>query len=282
MSAPRPAPPTVLRTLAPLALALAWGCGGSPPSSGPAAATPVRASDAEWRALATPRPAPLAGAVRVSVGDIEINGSIAWSTPADLAAPLALQELVAAGLLRRQDVQYVERRRFAAAAEADRLGRPRPAGAPAAGVSPGAELVANAVWSPVLGTGRLDVRLVDAATGGVVMTHAATLPVDADAASVARTLVAGVLAALEGEGRRPPWSDPSPSAAPASYQPAGVPASAVQAFFRGLAAEERWDWEGARVEYQAAVAQGGAEFVEANAALARTARLRNGGTLGVG
>lgn len=282
MSAPRPTLPRVHRAIALSALALATACGGSAPSAGRAAPAPERASDAEWRALATPRPAPLPGAARVSVGEIEINGSVPWSTPAGLEPPLALQELVAAGLLRRQDVHYVERRRFAEAAEAERLGRPRPAGAPAAGVSPGAEFVVRAVWSPVLGTGRLDVHVLDAATGSVVTTHSATVPADADAASVARTVVAGVLAALDDEGRRPAWSDPSPSAAPMTYQPAGMSASALQAFFTGLAAEERWNWEGARVAYQAAAALGGAGFVEATAALARTARLRNGGTLGGG
>jgi hypothetical protein len=202
--------------------------------------------------------------------------------PAGLEASLALQELVAAGLLRRQDIRYVERRRFAAAAEAERLGTPRPAGAPAAGVSPGPELVVSAAWSPVLGTGRLDIRLVDAQSGSVVATHRSATPSDADPTSVARTVVSGLLAALDELGRRPAWNDPATDAAPATYQSAGVPATAAEAFFRGLAAEERWNWEGARGGYQAAVAQGGPGFVEAAAALARAARLRNGGTLGGG
>jgi hypothetical protein len=47
----------------------------------------------------------------------------------------------------------------------------------------------------------------------------------------------------------------------------------------GLEAEERWDWEGARRGYQAALAAAPG-FLEAEAALARAARLRNGGTLG--
>lgn len=264
------------------ALAMAAACGGTAPSAGPPTPTPDRASEAEWHALATQRPTPVQGAVRVSVGEIEINGSVPWPTPTGVEAPLALEELVAAGLLRRQDVSYVERRRFAEAAEAERLGRPRPAGAPAAGVSPGPEFVVSAVWSPVLGTGRLDVRLVDAASGSVAVAHSATVPADADPASVARTVVAGVLAALGEKGRLPPWADPVPSAAPTTYQPSGVSAAAAQAFFRGLAAEERWNWEGARVAYQAAAALGGAGFVEATAALARAARLRNGGTLGSG
>ena len=282
MSAPRTTLPKAHRATTLFALALATACGGGAPSAGPVAPAPERASDAEWRALATPRPAPLEGAVRVSVGEVEINGSVSWATPPGVEPPLALEELVAAGLLRRQDVHFVERRRFAEAAEAERLGRARPAGAPAAGISPGTELVLNAVWSPVLGTGRLDVRLVNAASGSVVLTRSATVPADADAVSVARSVLAGALAALAEEGRRPSWSDPNPAAAPPTYQPAGVPAAATQAFLRGLAAEERWNWEGARIGYQAALTLGGPGFVEATAALARAARLRNGGTLGGG
>ena len=55
---------------------------------------------------------------------------------------------------------------------------------------------------------------------------------------------------------------------------------ALQSFLRGLAAEESWDWEGARRGYQAAASDPG--FFEAPAALARAARLRLGGTLGEG
>jgi len=46
-----------------------------------------------------------------------------------------------------------------------------------------------------------------------------------------------------------------------------------------LASEEAWNWEGARVGYQEAGALESA-FFEADVALARTARLRMGGTLG--
>jgi len=281
MSAPSPtrSSPRRVALLATLALASACGGGTTAGTTSPAGAG---ASDAEWRALAAPRPDPLAGAARVTLGEVQILGTVPWHIPADLGAPLALQELVAAGLLRRRDVGYVERRRFAEAAQAERLGTPRPGGAPRAGVSPGPELVATAVWSPVLGTGHLDVRLVNAANGTVVATHQSSAPGDADPTSVARTVVSGILAALDDLGRRPGWTDPVAGTAPAAYRSAGVPAAAAEAFFRGLAAEERWNWEGARIGYQAALDQGGPGFVEAAAALARAARLRNGGTLGVG
>lgn len=53
----------------------------------------------------------------------------------------------------------------------------------------------------------------------------------------------------------------------------------MNAFFAGLVSEEVWDWEGARAGYRAAEALD-ASFFEADVALARTARLRSGGTLG--
>jgi hypothetical protein len=216
----------------------------------------------------------------VALGDFEVNGEVAWTLPRGVTPHLAVEELAAAGLLRRQDVRFVERRRFAEAAEAERQGRQRPPGAPAAGVAPRLDFLAMAVWSPLMGSGYLDIRLTDPATGAVVATGRTETPPDADATSLARAVVAGVLAALDEVGRRPAWTDPVAAAAPATYRAAGVPSAAVEAFLRGLAAEERWNWEGARVGYQAAVAQGGTGFVEAEAALARAARLRNGGTLG--
>ena len=103
---------------------------------------------------------------------------------------------------------------------------------------------------------------------------------EADPPALARTIITGALTALTEMGRLPTWSDPLPHAAPAAYRPTDVPAAAVDAFLRGLAAEERWSWERARVGYQEAVALAGPAFFEAEAALARTARLRNGGTLG--
>lgn len=275
----RPRPGTALAALA--ALAVLAGCGGSgsaPPPGPPAAPSP--ASEEEWLALATPRPQPLNGAPRVSVAELEVVGRTGWNAPPGLDPSLAVTELMAAGLLRRQDVDFVERRRFAAAAEAERGGTPRPAGAPAAGVSRGAEYVARATWANVGATARLDVRVAAASSGEVVAAWRAATPTDADPVSVARLAVAGTLAALDSLGVRPAWRDPAPGAAPEAFQPAGIPARAVTAFLRGLVAEEAWGWEAARRGYQSALSEGGAGFVEAAAALARTARLRNGGTLG--
>lgn len=267
--------------LALLATAVLAGCGGAGGGAAPGrAAAPPSASEEEWRALALPRPAALADAPRVSVATLEVVGRTTWTTPAGLEPTLGVTELVVAGLLRRQDVDFVERRRFAAAAEAERRGTPRPDGAPPAGVSRGAQYVARATWANLGGSARLDVRLAAAASGEVLATWRATTPPDADPVSLARLAVAGTLAALDTLGVRPAWEDPIPASSPAAYQPAGVPAGAAADFFRGLAAEEAWSWEAARRGYQGALAQAAAGFPEAAAALARTGRLRNGGTLG--
>lgn len=265
-----------------LSALLAAGCGGGGGGATPGAAPAPRASDAEWAALATPRPAPLPGAARVSVGEVQILGEPAWSSAQGVEIGLGMAELVSAGLLRRSDVQYVERRRFAAAVEAERRGQTRE-GAPPAGVSPGARYIASATWASVgLDSAFVDLRLSDAQSGAVVATWRGATAADADPVSVARRIVSGTLAALDKLGERPAWQDPAPGAAPPGYRPSNVPDAAVVSFFRGLAAEETWSWERARVGYQAALSAGGSAFVEAAAALARTARLRNGGTLGAG
>lgn len=277
-NAPRlPAARTLLAALLTAGLAACGGSGGGGPVGD---AAPPRASEEEWRALATPRVQPLAGAPRVALEEMELAGDPGWSTPAGVSPTLGLTELMAAGLLRRQDVDFVERRRFAAAAEAERRGQPRPEGAPAAGISRGAQYVAKATWSRIGSVARLDVRLSDAATARVVAVWRTQTPPDADVVALARGAVAGTLAALDSLGVRPGWTDPAPQAAPASFQASGVPAGAVAAFFQGLAAEERWSWEPARRGYQDALASADGGFPEAQAALARTARLRNGGTLG--
>ncbi len=254
--------------------ALTACAGGSPAPSGP-----VPATDAEWQALAAPRPTPVPGAPRIALAIMELTSAPAWTTGTAISPSLGLTELVAAGLLRRGDVRFVERRRFAAAADAEREGRARPRGAPVAGVSEGAELVATVVLAP-LGGGQsaLEIRLSDAATGAVRSSRRELVPSDADPVGLARQAVTGILAALGTQGRLPPWTDPSPAAAPSTFMPSGVPERAIAAFFAGLAAEEVWSWERARGAYQTAASSVG--FVEAGAALARTARLRLGGTLG--
>ncbi|MEQ1857078.1 MAG: hypothetical protein ABL963_11425 [Longimicrobiales bacterium] len=245
---------------------------GAPPA-------PVPATEAEWQALASPRPTSAPGAPRIALATVELTSALAWSTGSPVSASLGLTELVAAGLLRRADVRFVERRRFAAAADAERDGRARPRGAPAVGVSEGAEWVATVVLAS-LGAGQsaLEIRLADAATGAVRTSRRELVPSDADPVGLARQAVAGILAALGSQGRLPEWTDPLPNAAPTTYRPSGASERAVEDFFAGLAAEEAWSWERARVAYQSAATSVG--FVEAAAALARTARLRRGGTLG--
>ncbi len=256
-----------------LVLALVSACAtGGPPSTPPA-------TEAEWRVLASPRPSPLPGAPRLALTGVELLAAPPWSIESPLPLSLGVSELVVAGLLRRADVRLIERRRFSAAVEAERGGGTRPRGAPAAGVSEGAELAATVVWAPVAaGQASLEIRLADAATGAVRRTRRVLVPGDADPVALARQAVAGILAALTELGRLPAWSDPVPAAAPAAFAESGVPLRAVEAFLAGLAAEESWRWEPARESYLAAAGSEG--FVEAQAALARTARLRLGGTLG--
>jgi hypothetical protein len=219
----------------------------------------------------------------LAIAGIEILGQPGWPVGASAAsavsADLALAELVAAGLIRRADVRFVERRRFAAAVAAEQSGVPRAAGAPPAGSSQSAEILASAVWVQLpTGGAAIEVRLTEAARGAVVGTRRTTLPADADLVATARVTVGAILAVLDELGRRPAWTDPVANAAPAQFAPSGVSARAVSSFLAGLAAEESWRWEPARVSYQAAAESVG--FFEAEAALARTARLRLGGTLG--
>jgi len=228
--------------------------------------------------LASPRPPAVAGAARVSLDTVELAGQAPWSFASPVTPGLALSELVVAGLLRRGDVRFVERRRFAAAALAEERGERRPAGAPPAGVSEGAELLASVVWVPLPTGSSIEVRLTEAARGAVVGSRRASIPAGSDIVATARTVVRTLLAALESVGRLPAWTDPLGSAATGQAAGSGVPDRAVESFLRGLAAEESWRWEAARASYQDAAESVG--FFEAEAALARAARLRLGGTLG--
>jgi hypothetical protein len=206
-----------------------------------------------------------------------------WKLDSPMPVSLGIQEMVSSGLLRRRDVIFVERRRFFAASEKERLGQSRPRGAPPVGVSPGAELILAGSWSPASrDSAYLDFRLTEAETGEVVETFRRATPLDCDPTALARTITAGLLESLHGLGRLPTWTDPFPQGAPEAFRPSGIPDGAVQAFFAGVAAEDRYNWEEARAAYQSALDQGGQGFVEAGTALARTARLRAGGSLGAG
>lgn len=277
----RPPRFSIRRSLLLLAAVTPAACGGGGP--GATAPAPRAASEEEWRALAVPRPEPVEGAPRVALGKVQILADDPWGSAAVVDPGLGVSELIAAGLLRRRDVRYVERRRFAAAAEAERRGLPRREGAPAPGVSEGPELLVDATWASVgLDSAWIDLRLRDSETGEIVATARRATANDAGPAALARSVVSTMLAALEEEGRLPAWEDPVAAAAPPAYRPTGLSPEAVQAFFRGLAGEERWDWNRAHAGYQEAIDRGGDAFFEARAALARAARLRNGGTLGAG
>lgn len=262
-----------------LALLLAACAGGSSPGPSPAGeVTPEHV----WEALYQRRPEPLNGAPRVTVSEILLLAD-PWAMNTATPANLGIQELVSANLLRRKDVEFVERRRFSRAAERERRGDPPPRGAPPVGISPGPELALAGSWAPMgPDSAYLDARIVDPETGQVVMTFRRTTPRDADPVALAREATAGLLASLAEAGRLPAWNDPNPGAAPPAYQPSGIPVSAVAAFFNGVAAEDEYDWEGARVAYQEALDLGGNRFLEARVALARIARLRAGGSLGAG
>ena len=250
--------------------------GGSLPSR-----TPI-ASESQWRALHRPRVERLATAPRVTVSEMILLAD-AWSIDGGVPSALGLQELISAGLLRRADVDFVERRRYSEAVERRRLGRPRRRNAPPIGTSPGAEFILTGSWIPTGDSASLDLRLVRAESGETAGSWRAMTPRQADATSVARLAVSSTLMKLREWGLLPPWTDTrADDLTPISdtYVPSTVSPEAVAAFVAGVAAEDRYDWEGARRGYQAALESAGPSFVEADEALARVARLRAGGTLG--
>ena len=275
----RPDRPRLVRQVSATALVLVvTACG--PGRSSVATASPSELDDAAWQVLARPRVPQLTGAVRISVGEIALLDENPWGLDPSVPSSVGISELVATGLLRRRDVHFVERRRFAAAAELERRGESRASGAPPAGVSPGPEFILLATWASFgAATAYLESRLIDPASGRVEHAWRTETPRDADVVGVSRAIVGGLLAELGRMGRIPAWSDPFTDAAPTTFERTNISVSAVNTFFAGLASEEVWDWEGARAGYQAAEALD-ASFFEADVALARTARLRSGGTLG--
>lgn len=277
--APRPRLSTALLWTA-LAASTAAGCAGTAGSAGGSTEADV-ASEAEWRALREVRPEPLPGTARVTVSEVTLVGDVSWPEGTSVGAELGISELVTANLLRRRDVDFVERRRFAAAAAAERRGEPGPAGRPPAGVSRSADLGIGATWIPTSAeAASVEIRLVDMETGDVAGTDRLTVPRSVDGIGLARAMVRGALGVLDELDRLPAWDDPRALAGRSANVPAasGVSTEAMRHFLRGLAAEEAWSWERARRGYQDALALE-PDFYEARAALARTARLRLGGTL---
>ena len=245
--------------------------------AGTTAAGPSRvATETEWRALAPPRPALLDGAPRVSVSEVEFLGAYPWTAGGTVSAALGVEELVVTNLLRRRDVRFVDRRRFSAAADAERRGVARARGQPPAGVSTSAEFAVTAVWI-TLGPGQesVEVRLAGMSTGDVVGATRVSVAEGTRPVALSRAIVQGILTVLNELDRLPNWEDPLASANDGDAD--SVSDEALRDFLRGLAAEELWNWEEARRGYQAAAAD--PAFYEATAALARSARLRLGGTL---
>lgn len=271
------------RARAKLAAAAATGllaaCAGAPSSS---STLPV-ASETQWGALERPRVERLADAPRVTVAEMILFEDSWTSGGGGVSAALGLQELISAGLLRRADIDFVERRRFSEAAERQRRGLPRRQNAPAIGTSPGAEFVLTGSWIPAGDSAALDLRLVEEASGEIVASWRTMTPGQADPTSIARLVVGSTVETLRELGRVPAWADPrAAGVAPATtvYVASMVSLEAATAFVAGVAAEDRYDWEGARRGYEAALETAGPAFLEADVALARVARLRAGGTLG--
>ncbi|MDZ7780181.1 MAG: hypothetical protein U5R14_09670 [Gemmatimonadota bacterium] len=249
-----------------------WGCAGGAPR--PDTGTEL----AEWQALATARPTPTPGAPSVALGTIELLGTTNWDLPSSLQPTVVVSELVTVGLLPRTDLEFVERRRFTAAVEAESRGTSRP-NAPPAGVSEQPELVLSFTWTDLEGTGgTLEMRLTDSGTGAVRDAWRRTVPAEAEPVTLARHVTSGLVERLEAlDLLAEPMGDPGRSASTVNAR-SDVTDQAFRHFARGLAAEEQWRWDRAKAGYESALSAD-STFAEARAALARTARLRLGGTL---
>lgn len=253
-------------------VALLVACGG-----GAGFDTPAPATEAEWRALRTPAPTALPDAPSITVLDLTVVGSWPGDVPSNTSLSVGVSELVTAGLMRRADIDFVERRRFTPAAEAQRQGLRRPAMAPPPGVSRSVDYAVQATWvATTPDRSSAEVQLVDPATGVVVGGTRRALTGPIDAVRLSRSIVMAALELIDEETDRPAWEDPLRGEMNADG-PSGVAEAAIANFFAGVAAEDLWRWEAARRGYQAAAAD--PAFHEAAVLLGRTARLRFGGTL---
>jgi hypothetical protein len=63
---------------------------------------------------------PLNGAIRLSVGDIDFLGLYVWPG-GGISSSIGVNELVAASLLRRREMEYFKRRRFLIIADGERI-----------------------------------------------------------------------------------------------------------------------------------------------------------------
>ena len=145
------------------------------------------------------------------------------------------------------------------------------------------EFVLTGSWIPAGDSAALDLRLVEAESGEIVRSWRTLTPRQADPTSLARLVVGSTIEKLRELRRLPAWTDPlagDVASAPAAYIASLVSLEAAADFVVGVAAEDRYDWEGARRGYQSALETAGPTFLEADVALARVARLRAGGTLG--
>jgi len=258
---------------------LAGGCASGSSTAGtpvlPEPETPVEVWESIWRDL----PTPMTDAPRVALGEILLLGAADWGLPPTVSSQVAVLELMAAQLVERTDVDFVERRRFGAAAERDRRGELAPRGQPPLGTSRGADYLLLGTWFPTGTVGAADLRLTDAETGEVVAAWRTETTLSPDPTSLTRAMCGGLLEALA-DLNHPSGDGPIPL--DGGFRAAGISLAAQQSFFRGISAEDRFDWEAARESYQTAADLGGGEFAEAVVAVGRVARFRLGGSLAAG
>ncbi len=232
-----------------------------------------RIDEAAWAALATPRPTPAAEAPRITVID-GVAAMARWTGLGDEPG-FALAELVAAGLLERTDLHFVERRRFGPAARAAQLGESPAADQPPIGSSPAPQWGVTVAFTRAGDAARADLTLTDFATSEVRDAWSFPLPAEADPVGVARVAIRSLadrLAALDDGDAPATWTE-------TPWTESGVEPAAVAYLLRGVRAGDRWDWDAAGRDYRSALSAAQGDFPEAEAALRRAARLRAGGTL---